>query len=83
MYVGFLVCIGKHFSGADPAKVKQVHSALLEFVLEAAKSDLDPEDLTSNLEEANVSDSVSSVLVPAFREHKVRAAFGVGIATAG
>ena len=62
----------KHFGGADPAKVKQAHGALLEFVLESAKSDLEPEDVASTLEEASVSDKLAATLVEAFREQKVR-----------
>jgi len=61
----------KHFDGADAAVIKQVHAAVLDFVLESAKTDLEPEDVASNLEEANVSDKVASKLVDGFREHKV------------
>ena len=61
----------KHLSGVDPAKAKQAHAALLDFVLESAKSDLEPEDVTANLEEINASDKLTTPLVAGFREHKV------------
>jgi lambda repressor-like predicted transcriptional regulator len=44
----------------------------LEFVLESAKSDWEPEDIGTNLEEVNVSESLASILIEGFREHKAR-----------